>query len=158
MSILVIEDDANKLANVCAFLEERFSGLPVATRRSYRGGLAEAVRPDAAPDCILLDMTLPTYDVSASEKGGRIRPFGGREILNELVRRGVRTHVIVVTQFESFGDGRDALSLAQLRDQLETEYRGTYVATVFYHPAELVWKDQLEASLKRALESMERGA
>jgi hypothetical protein len=103
-------------------------------------------------------MTLPTYDVSASEKGGRIRPFGGREILNELVRRGIRTRAIVVTQFESFGEGRDALSLDQLRDQLATEYGGTYVATVFYHPAELVWKDQLETSITRALEDTERGA
>jgi len=142
MKILIIEDDLNKLRQLeSAIGAEAEKPHDVSTRGAYQSGLKAALSVDF--DLILLDMALPTYDISPTEPGGRFRAYAGREILSELQRRGKRAKVIVVTQFESFGEGKDAMTLEQLRSQLQREYSHNYVDTIFYSASESGWRKLL---------------
>lgn len=146
MKILVIEDDAHKARQLAEFVKVEAEVTP-AESRSYQSGL-RAVLADS-PDIVLLDMSLPTYDVSRVETGGRSRPYAGREILTELKRKGIATKVVVVTQFESFGEGSEAMTLTELKRELGGEFATNYVGTVFYQPSESSWRQELRSLLAR---------
>ena len=81
-------------------------------------------------DFILLDMSLPTYDVGPSETGGRPQSFGGRELLRYIDRKNIIIPVIVVTQYERFNKGQEYLDLDGLHKMLMREHSLTYRACV----------------------------
>jgi len=141
MNIIIIEDDPNKLRQLEELVRFQLPQAEIASRRSYQSGLREVLRGLA--DFVVLDMTMPTYDVSPTEKGGRTRVYAGREILREISRRKIAARVIVVTQFETFGEGALKKTLAELRGELMRDFPGTYVDSVFYHPAQTAWRDRL---------------
>ncbi|QRN95533.1 hypothetical protein JRI60_41805 [Archangium violaceum] len=145
MRILVIEDDHNKAKKICDFLREAASDANINERRAYQSGLKEAIT--TVPDLIVLDMTMPTYEISLAEKGGRIRPYAGREILSAIKRRKLKSKIVIVTQFESFGEGADVMTLEQLKTKLQSEFPDNYLTTIFYQPSESSWRDHLEQTL-----------
>jgi len=61
MRILIIEDDANKAEHIRACVTSRSTVSEVEVRRSFQSGLREAIVSEY--DLILLDMTMPSYDV-----------------------------------------------------------------------------------------------
>lgn len=87
MKLLIIEDDGFKLDQLAKFAKCELPGAEIAERRSYQSGLKEAVESPAS--ILLLDMSLPNFDITATETGYVTRLFAGRDILNELVRHGV---------------------------------------------------------------------
>lgn len=117
------------------------------SRLSYQTGLKEVERGQA--DWVVLDMTMPTYDVTPSERGGRTRFFGGREILRAIARRKLPARVIVVTQFESFGEGKQKKTLSELSQELRRDFPDNYVDTVFYHPAQTEWREKLACASRK---------
>jgi CheY-like chemotaxis protein len=139
--VLVIEDDTNKAAQIADLIRAEVKSVEVVLKGSYQSGLREILLSHV--DLVCLDMTLPTYDVTAREKGGRTRPYGGRDILRETQRKGRLVPIVVVTQFESFGEGHDTLTLYQLKEQLSKEFSSNYIGTVFYQAAESRWRDEL---------------
>lgn len=150
MKVLIAEDDHNKVKQLEEFLRSQMGESDIVTRSSYQSSLKETVFGGC--DLILLDMSMPTYDVSATERGGRTRPFAGREILDEIRRRRLAVHVIVVTQFDRFGEGPGTINLEELRQQLTDEFPGNYVATIYYDPAQSNWRDELQATIEQVRE------
>src|SRR5712671_1696051 len=106
MRVLIVEDDDNKRSRLIEFLGETLPSASIDIAKSFQSGLRQ-VR-DKAANLVLLDMTLPTYDIGPDESGGNMHPFGGRDFLRQMKRLKVITPVIVVTQFETFGSGPDA--------------------------------------------------
>ena len=141
MKILIVEDDLNKLQHLEQCLSAKYSDAEIIRARSYQSGLKATL--SLAPSFIVLDMTLPTYDVSTTEGGGRPRPFAGREILSEMARKVGHGKVIVVTQFETFGEGTQKKTLAELDAELGRAFPELYIGAVYYHPAQSDWKTSL---------------
>src|SRR5436305_84278 len=102
MRILIVEDDENKRNHLVVFLADAFPSASVECAASYNGGIRKVI--SLKPDLVLLDMTLPTFDISASEHGGVSELYGGREILEQMDYHELTIPVIVVTQFDKFGD------------------------------------------------------
>lgn len=152
MRILIIEDDPNKSKQLREHIMTTIGDSAVEERRSYQSGLKSAA--SGIYDVVILDMSLPTYDISPRERGGRTRPFAGREILSELARRDVHCHVIIVTQFESFGEGSERMTLRQLNDQLRNEFQDRYIQTVYYQAAESGWRMELTSAFS-SIKAME---
>ena len=100
MRILLIDDDENKTREVASFIMQSYRADELIIKRSYQSGLKELLL--RRPDVVLLDMTMPTYDISAREPGGRERRYAGREILRQLERRDISVPVVVITQYEQF--------------------------------------------------------
>ncbi|PFR16718.1 MULTISPECIES: response regulator [Bacillus] len=146
MKVLIIEDDQNKKKQILSFLEEAFKNVSIVDKHSYKSGLKEVVSKQY--DLILLDMSMPTFDITVSETGGKPMPFAGKEILRQMKRRSIRIPTIVVTQFEKFGDYEKSLNLDELNEELEKEYREIYVGTVYYNPASSSWREDLKENLK----------
>lgn len=139
--VLIVEDDPNKEAAIRSAILSTFPELRIEVRRSYQSGLAFAITEK--PQIVLLDMTLPTWQDPNQDASGRARPFGGEEILRRLRKRGVRTRAIVVTQFESFGEGPEAKSLGALDAALRRDYPNLYCGYVFYEPTGTSWRGPL---------------
>ena len=147
MKILLVEDDQNKREKLSHFVRETSPSAELTSALSYRGAV-EKLRTEPW-DFLILDMTLPTFDVSEHEDGFQTEAFGGWNVLREMKRKGVSVPTVVVTGFETLGEGNEKLNLAQLRERLSAEYPGTYVSTVFYSPGESAWMPALAEILKR---------
>lgn len=145
MKILLVEDDQNKRERLSAFLSEIAPEAQVALAISYRSAVQKVLTEPW--DVLLLDMTLPTYDVSEREDGFQTEALAGLNVLREMKRKKVDIATIVVTQFETLGEGQERLSLTELRRRLEAEFPGTYRGTIYYSPGESTWMPELRALL-----------
>lgn len=146
MHVLVVDDDANKLEQLTSFLHTLFPGARIAQRRSYQSGLKYAILE--RPDLLVLDMSMPTYDLSAGEHGGRARAYAGREILQEIVRKRVPARAVVVTQFESFYHDQQRITLKELDAQMRLQFDSTYLGSVYYSASQAKWRDDISSILK----------
>lgn len=142
MGGLIIEDDENKLKQIKDFLQSKFPTLDLITKRSYQSGLKEIVRGHF--DLIVLDMSMPTFDVTPDSSGGRFRTYAGKDIMEEMIRLNILSKVIIVTQFDIFGEGESYITLSEMSMQLKESYPSIYLGTVYYNASEANWKQDLE--------------
>ncbi len=152
-NILIIEDDVNKSADIRAVVLG-FSHLislevSIIEKRSYHSGLSEILQQDY--DLVLLDMTLPTFDITHNEDGFKINPFAGRDILAEMKRKRRFIPVVVVTMFETLGNDDDFVTLSELNCSLEKEYNEFYTGFIYYNSSVNNWRDELSKKLDEAL-------
>lgn len=146
MRILIIEDDQNKIKILSNFLVEIMQKVDIIKRFSYQSGLKEIVK--GGYDVIFLDMSMPTFDITPHETGGSPRPFAGKEILKQMERRKIDIPVIVVTQFERFGEGTSTITITELIDELNKLHKDIYMGTVYYNAALNNWKDDISGLLQ----------
>lgn len=151
MNILIVDDDGDKRTLLAEFVGSLYPEAECRQRGSYQSGCEDAI--ESRPDIVLLDMAFPTYDVvpSEGETGGRQRPYGGRDVLREMTRHELPCRVIIVTQYDTFGEGEEVMSLDELRDRLAEEFQGTYVKTVFFQSSSSSWRAELAEALSLAL-------
>lgn len=140
MKILIVEDDNNKRSRLVKLVSDTVPGSQITERSSYQSGLATALNENF--DLLILDMSMPTYDAQAGA-GGTHRRYAGRDILRELQRKGRATRAVVVTQFESFGEGKNRQTIEELKQELLNNYADIYDSTIYYHAAQSDWRDQL---------------
>jgi len=149
VKILLIEDDTHKATHISDHLHGNLSGdISIRTVRSYQSGL-QAIMTEPW-DIVLLDMSLPNYDISPTEDGYRFDAFAGRNILFEIKRKNVVCRVIVITQYDTLGEGQDRLTLGELRNQLKEMFPDSYKGAVYYSSSETNWKDALVALIGQA--------
>ena len=146
MKLLIIEDSDYKIDHIQGLVAEVLPNTQVFLARAFRSGIAQIM--EIRPDILILDMTLPTFEARHGEGGGRTRPYGGREILRELVALRILPRVIVVTQFDRFGEGRRAVFRDQLMEELKAEFPELIVGGVYYNGADSKWRDSLKALLE----------
>lgn len=141
MRVLLIEDDENKREQLAAFVGSVLAPEVIAIARSMNSGLRSLIA--GSYGLVLLDMTMPTFDIGPDEDGGRPQAYAGREILRQMDRRGLRTPVIVVTQFDRFGEGTDTTDLTELDAQLKRDHPNTYRGVVYYNVSLTGWREGL---------------
>lgn len=154
MKLLIVEDDQNKLQQLVEFISDYISNPSITTRYSYQSGLKEIL--ENKYDLIILDMSMPTFDITPNETGGRPRVYAGKEILRQMERKKVVMPVIIVTQFETFGDLSNRVSLCELCKELQELHPSNYVGTVYYNAAHDNWKNDLKKLLERLVACSER--
>ncbi|MBJ2211424.1 MULTISPECIES: response regulator [Pseudomonas] len=145
MTILVVEDDENKRIQLLRFLEGVIPKEVVVFERSLQSGVRK-IRSETF-DLVILDMTLPQYDLSPDEPSDDTHIFGGQEFLAQMDRFDVLTPVLVFTQFEVFGKPPNEMDLASLNRRLEIEYPLIYKGFVYYHASINAWKEELRKKL-----------
>jgi CheY-like chemotaxis protein len=141
MKILLVEDDENKRLQLQQFVQSSFPDADVWPERSLQGALRTIRRQ--VPDLVLLDMTIPNYDIGPDESGGQTHIFGGVEFLRQLDRFDIHVPVIVVTQFETFGKPPQTRQLSDLDAELRAEHASDYKGSVYYNAAIHGWKEEL---------------
>lgn len=148
MKLLIVEDDDNKRAHIRAFVDEEFPGWEVHEAVSLITAL-RAVH-SIYPDIVLLDMALPNYDEGSATGSADILHFGGQEFLRQVRRASIDCRVIVVSQFETFGDPPNRKAFAQLVDELGSQFEGMFAGGVYYHASQSDWMEKLGPMLRGA--------
>ncbi|WP_459477360.1 response regulator [Clostridium saccharoperbutylacetonicum] len=138
MKILIIEDDDNKSEQISQYINNR-NDCELVIKKSYLSGIKEIFNGNH--DLILLDMSMPTYDITPTEPGGRFRLFGGEDILREMKRKKIDGKAIVITQYDSFGDGE--ITLEELDERLYKQFPLIYLGLVYYNASISNWSDNL---------------
>jgi DNA-binding NarL/FixJ family response regulator len=146
MNCLLVEDDAYKATEIETFLKENYN-LEFELRDSYKYGLREAVKDYY--DLVLLDMSMLTFNITSEEKGGRPRHFAGEEIIMQMQYREITTPVIIITQFENFGEGSEQINLENLIKRIKDINYVGYKDTIFYSPINNEWKIKLANCIKQ---------
>jgi CheY-like chemotaxis protein len=142
MKILIIEDDSNKMRRIADQLREICKDVHLTEARSYQSGVSCLMSNQF--DFLLLDMSLPTFDISTEEDGFQVDPFSGRNILEEMKRKNMLVPTAVITMFETFGDGTDLMTLEELNQDLAQRYPSNYKGVIYYNSSEINWKDSLK--------------
>lgn len=141
MRVLIIEDAEEKLNDLIEWAHDRFSSPYIVTAKSLHTGKSAALDPSI--DLLLLDMTMRNYERTPEEDGGRPHAFAGREILRRMDRERILTPVVVVTQFDRFGDEDDFRTLADLKLELKSRFPN-YLGTVHYRANIDDWRTLLD--------------
>lgn len=140
-SILLAEDEAHKSKNVRDLCASHYPEACITEAASVRSAISRLGRE--CFDLILLDMSLPTFDVADGEGGGRPQGAGGMEILNEFERLRSAPRVIVVTQYADFSiDGKWYL-VSELERELREEHGDVFLGLVEFDNANSDWKRSL---------------
>lgn len=141
MKILIVEDEFDKREKIK--LEVRHilgEGVDILESESLRGGL-KAVLTAKSVDLILLDMSMPSFDVSDDPGGEDPESFAGLELMSQMKLRGISIPVLVVTQYKSFGKG--GVTLEELIERMSSEFSGFFKGTIYYSSSLEGWKKQL---------------
>lgn len=144
MRILLADDDKNKRERIISFLNSKYNHLDIFETKSYQSTLKEAI--DNEFDLILLDMTMPTFDISIEEGGGRVRVFAGKEIIKKMTRRKKFIPVVIITQFETFGD--DEFTFEELKKDLQDSNRNIFKEIIYYHNGLSGWQEKLYETIE----------
>lgn len=146
MKILVIEDHPYKLGQLLKFFEDNFEGSKIVTRGSYNSGLKEVQLSYKEYNVILLDISMPNYDITPGENGGDFIPLAGSLILKEMYLRDIPTKVIVITMYENFVDGTP---LSMLDQNFRENFSDNYVGYVHFSANNNNWKENLKKLLSQ---------
>lgn len=144
MRILIIEDNHSKLKKIKAFLEKNYPTVSVHDAMSYTAGLRRLY--DENWDLILLDMSLPVYDMNIQDSGGDKKSIAGKEIMKRMLHRKVMVPTIVVTQFDTFGDR--GITIDALNEEFEKTLSSIWKGTVNYE------KSSWTISLKKLIDEI----
>jgi len=146
MNILIIEDDENKIKQVTDYLINILHlEYPIEVKQSYHSGIKEILKQNYT--FIILDMSLPTFDIIPSGNGGRFRSYAGVDILDEIKRNNLKSKCAVLTQFDVFGEGENKTNLIELKEILKESYSDNYLGTVYYNASQSNWKEELKQLL-----------
>lgn len=140
MKTLIIEDDANKLRAIQEFMQQYWH-VSCSCKMSFHSGMKALY--DESYDLLLLDMSMPMYDVTVHDTGGRPLPLAGRDILFKMRRGAVKTKVVVITQYEDF----EGISLERLDCELQNDFPTLYCGSVYYNTTHDTWKEELMSLL-----------
>lgn len=145
MKILLADDETRKIENISEFLRESVRHACVSTSRSVRSTIA-AIRQSEF-QLIILDMSLPTFDIAPGEPGGRAQGSGGIEVLRHMDFYGIQTPVIVVTQYETVPEHGELVPLEAIETRLYKEHPGIFKGCVFFGALSDTWRPILGEKL-----------
>lgn len=141
MRILIVEDNGNKLSQIRDFLVKKYPSCSIDEARAFNSGVKKVFENNW--DLVVLDMSLPTYEITYTESGGDKKPVAGKNIMKRMLNRKIYTPVIVITQFETFDD--DRISLESLNMEFKESFSQIWKGTVYYGNDE--WAFEFECIL-----------
>lgn len=148
ISVLIVEDEMPKFLHIKGYLIELCGHLEIAHARSVSSALDSL--EDNLPDLLVLDMSLPTFDISDNEGGGRPQGFGGIEILRSMLLEDMQCPTIVMTGYPAFQkDSGEKVGLDDLSDELEKEFSVFLKGTLHFNSTFSEWRIKLQQILKK---------
>jgi CheY-like chemotaxis protein len=147
MRILIVEDEDPKLRHILNYLKSSEPSHEISLARSVRSAL-EALEDDA-PDLVILDMSLPTFDIGGDESGGRPQGFGGRELMRTMKLEENITPVIVLTGYDAFNKAGGQIGLDALNKELAEEHPVNFLGMLHFNSAYGDWQTKLRDLLRQ---------
>lgn len=152
MYVLVADDEGPKLESIVSVVGPAFPGAELGTARSVRAALD--ILRQRQTDVLVLDMSLPTFNVAPGEQGGRPQNYGGIELLRYMDFYKIRCPVFIVTQYEAFPDKGGHVDLSALSERLMMEHPATFKDLIYYGGAtDETWRQRLTDALSSVEQS-----
>jgi CheY-like chemotaxis protein len=140
--ILLVEDEAPKSTHIERFLKNLAPNVVISLAKSVNSAF-DALEQNV-PDLLLLDMSLPTFDIGDRESGGRPQGFGGIEILRYMILAEITCPTIVITGYEAFlREAGKTVDLSQIKAELEKEFPSLLRGVLHYNSTFDGWKIEL---------------
>lgn len=152
-SLLFIEDNPHKRSRIVDFLTERAHEFSITEALSFTSG-SKKLETEYF-DLILADVSLPTFDKTLTDSGGRFRAFGGLEIARKLARSQTGSPIAFITQYRSFSEKGTSYSFEELKEELSQVCGNQFLGMVFYDASLSAWKDQLNLIISQASKKYE---
>ncbi|NVO59408.1 response regulator [Photobacterium damselae] len=146
-SILIIEDEDPKRKHIEEHIKSHLDGTALDIIFFHSVSSSLDYLDDNEPELIILDMSLPTYDISEIEGGGRPQGFGGLEILRHLKMSGSSCPTLVLTGYEAFMREEGLVELSQISDELKSEFGKFLIDVLYYNSAYSEWKNRISSTL-----------
>ena len=147
-SVLLVEDEAPKRDHVERFLLGEFDSQNLLISGCKSVSSAIEYFEHGTSDVLLLDMSLPTFDIAERETGGRPQAFGGIEVLRALDYSGHIIPTIVLTGYEAFVDDSGTMNLDELTCDLTEEFPDFIDRVIHYSASHQRWKIDLKDAIK----------
>ena len=147
MKVLIVEDDEYKQRWIAEAVRSCLSDAEILTARSVNAGLKNA--EEQAPDVLLLDMSLTTFDIGPDEPGGRPQNFGGLEILRQMDRLDLVVPTVVITQHGSFESASGEVGIDVLGEELKRDFPASFRGLIYYNTSQGGWKVHLKKILRQ---------
>lgn len=135
--ILIVDDDNYKVKNIRELICSIDKSFVITTAEALNPGLLEMRSNEY--DLILLDMSLPVFSSSESTN---FDPFGGLAFLREMKRKNISTSVIIVTQYEIFGEGEFQKTSKVIDEECKKCFKN-YKGIIIYSSVNNEWKEKL---------------
>ncbi len=145
MRILIIEDNHSKLKKIKEFLKKNYQDISVHDALSYTAGLRRLY--DEKWDLILLDMSLPIYDMNLQDSGGDKKSIAGKEIMKRMLHRKIIVPTIVITQFDTFGE--NGITIDSLNNEFKQNLTEIWRGTINYESS--LWTSNLKTIMNNIL-------
>lgn len=142
MRILLIEDDVHKMNDIIGYIRTLKMKIEIMTARSVESGVQSAI--DNSYNLLLLDMTIPNFDITEKSYGGKSYKNGGEIIVKELLDEEVDFNCAVITQYETFNNE----TIDQISQRIQRLCGNKYFGYVKYNTSNESWKNDLKQLLK----------
>jgi DNA-binding response OmpR family regulator len=143
LRVYLVEDDYLKADRLQIFIKERYQNAEINIYGSFQSGL-RAIQSNP-PQLVILDMTLPTFDRTGSEREGRLRPLGGFDLMKKLVLHNIEVPIVVVSQLETFGEGSDRVTFKELVNKCHREFPNIFRGAVYFNQTDSSWICELQS-------------
>lgn len=144
--ILFVEDNDYKRNKIVDYLAATFPEIETVESRSYSSCVQKM--EESTFDLLLLDVSLPTYDISPTETGGRFRTFAGRELARRAIRQDTISKIIFITQYKSFSERGNSYSFDELALHLEKDCGAKFGGAIFFDGSISSWKQKLTDAIE----------
>lgn len=141
IELLLVEDSDHKRVRVKQYLADSHRNIHVDEAVSFNGA-CKALEAKSY-DFVLMDLSLPTYDRTPKDSGGRFRTLGGQELARKMKRGKLATKIIFFTQYDSFSDSSKSHTLDSLQKELASECGDTFGGLVYFDSSKTNWKEKL---------------
>ena len=149
LHLLLVEDEAPKRGHIERLIRDVLPTARISAARSVNSALDILESGDV--DFLLLDMSLPTFDIGDRESGGRPQGFGGIEVLRHMTMAEITCPTLIITGYEGFKRESGAtVDLAQLRSELDDEFGHIVQGVLHYNSTYDEWKYTLLEALTNA--------
>ena len=142
MRILLVEDDDHKMNDIIDYIRTLNMTIEISTARSVESGVQSAI--DNSYNLLLLDMTIPNFDITEKSDGGKSYKNGGEIIVKELLDEDIDFNCAVITQYETFNNE----TIDQIGLRIQRLCGKKYFGYVKYNTSNESWKNDLKQMLE----------
>lgn len=145
MKILIVEDDLYKSEDVESFIKKEFPNIEIFFGKSYQSGLQKALSRHF--DLMLVDMSIPNFDIKDNEDGGTALKNGGELILRELLDENIDFKSAIITQYETF----NGETIEEIDNRLKEDCGNKYLGCIKYSAWNDDWKEYLKTTIDNVI-------
>lgn len=148
MKILLVEDDEHKMNDIIMYLKTTMKDVKIDTAYSIASGVETAM--GNLYDLILLDMTIPNFDITETSDGGKSYKNGGEIIVKELLDEDVDFRCAIITQYETFNNE----TIDQIGRRMKVLCGDNYFGYVKYSTSDDSWKNSLKKLIEHVADTL----